>query len=163
MRLGKCIDLTALVPNIVEGGGATATWTAISATHGTCEIHFPAGRLCPGGDPGALIDPYASCTLAFSGCGLLHVTAAGTGGAVNGRPVANSQLLLQDGVTPSIQDAISLVSGSGGVSCDSAGLEGADDVTFRVACGMTLTLTFDGLDAATAPACDVVFDVQILS
>lgn len=163
MRLGKCIDLTGLTPNIVQGGGATATWTAISATHGTCEIHCPPGRFCPGGDPGAEIDPYASCSIKFHGCGTVHVTAAGTGGAEEGRPVASSQLTLRDGTTLSTQPSISMVSGSGGVSCDSTGLTGDDDATFKVMCGMELVLTFDGTGATTAPACDVTFDVQIES
>jgi len=162
MRLGKCIDLTVLTPNIVQGGGATATWTAITATHGTLDIHFPPGRFCPGGDPEAEIDPYASCSLKFSGCGQLHVTAAGTGGPT-GLPVASSQLTLRDGVTLSVQPSISLVSGSGGVACDSTGLEGDDDVTFKVGCGMLLVLAFDGTGATTAPACDVSFDVKVES
>lgn len=161
MRLGKCIDLTALEPNIVEGGGATATWTALTAAHGTLEIHFPPGRFCPGGDPFAEIDPYASCIFKFRGCGTVHVTGAGTGGAVAGLPVASSQLTLRDGTTLSTQPSIQMVSGSGGVSCDSAGLEGDDDVTFKVGCGMELILTFDGTGATTAPACDILFDVKI--
>lgn len=163
MRMGKCIDLTELEPNIVLGGGATATWTAITATHGTWEVHFPPGRFCPGGDPEAEIDPYASCSLKFRGCGELHVTAAGTGGAVDGRPVASSQLTLQDGESLSVQPSINLVSGSGGVACDSAGLEGDGDVTFKVGCGMELILTFDGTGATTAPACDVAFDIEVTS
>lgn len=163
MRLGKCIDLTVLTPNIVQGGGATATWTAISATHGTCEIHFPPGRYCPGGDPFAVIDPYASCSLKFRGCGTLHVTAAGTGGAVDGLPIASSQLTLRDGVTLSVQPSIQMFSGTGGASCDSTGLVGDDDVTFKLACGMELVLSFDGAGATTAPACDVLFDLTIES
>lgn len=163
MRLGKCINLTTLTPNIIEGGGATATWDPISASHGTLEIHFPPGRFCPGGDPGAEIDPYASCSLKFNGCGTVHVTAAGTGGAVDGTPVATSQLTLRDGVTLSVQSSIQMYSGSGGASCDSTGLEGDDDVTFKVACGMELVLSFDGTGATTAPACDITFDVKIES
>lgn len=160
-RLGKCIELTGLTPNIVQGGGATATWTPISATHGTLDIHFPPGRFCPGGDPGALIDPYASCSLKFTGCGTVHVTAAGTGGAVSGVPVGGSALTLRDGTTLSVQPSISLFSGSGGVACDSTGLTGDDDVTFKVGCGMELLLFFDGIGATSAPACDVTFDVKI--
>ncbi|MCF7785553.1 MAG: hypothetical protein K9N47_05490 [Prosthecobacter sp.] len=153
--------MTALDPNIVLGGGATATWTAITATHGTLDIHFPPGRFCPGGDPEAEIDPYASCSLKFRGCGTLHVTAAGTGGAVDGTPVASSLLTLRDGVTLSVQPSIQMVSGSGGVSCDSAGLTGDDDVTFKVGCGTELILAFDGTGATTAPACDITFDIEV--
>lgn len=163
MRLGKCISLTELTPNIVQGGGATATWTAISPSHGTLEIHFPPGRFCPGGDPFAEIDPYASCSLKFHGCGTVHVTAAGTGGAVSGLPVADSVLFLRDGVTLSTQPSISMVSGSGGVACDSTGLTGDDDVTFKVNCGMLLVLEFNGTGAVNAPACDITFDVKIES
>lgn len=162
MKLGKCIDLTELTPNIVQGGGATSTWTAISATHGTWEAHFPPGRDCPGGDPGALIDAYASCSLKFKGCGRVHLTAAGTSGAAIGRPIAFSRLMLRDGAGISIQDAISLSGETGGFSCDSAGLVGDDDVTFKVACGMELVLEFDGFLGSTAPACDVLFDVEIV-
>lgn len=162
MRLGTCINLTTLTPNIIEGGGATATWTAITATHGTCEIHFPPGRFCPGGDPFAEIDPYASCSLKFSGCGNLHVTAAGTGGQLDGVPVANSLLILRDGVTLSAQPSINLVSGEGGSSCESTGLAGDDDVTVKVNCGMLLVLSFNGTGAGSAPACDMIFDVEVI-
>jgi hypothetical protein len=161
MKLGKCIDLTVLTPNIVQGGGATATWAATSASHGTCEIHFPPGRYCPGGDPGSEIDAYASCTLRFTGCGTVHVTAAGTTGAAEGIPYAFSQLLLRGGAGVSAQPAILLFGEGGGVACESTGLTGDDDVTFKVVCGMELTLEFDGTGATTAPSCDVLFDVKI--
>lgn len=161
MRLGKCMNLTELTPNIVQGGGATATWTAVSASHGTFDVHFPPGRYCPDGDPDAEIDPYASCTIKFVGCGTVHLTAAGTSGTVAGVPIAFSQLLLRDGAGVSIQPAISLVGETGGVSCESAGLSGDDDVTFKVTCGMELTLEFDGTGAGTAPECDVSFTVKI--
>lgn len=162
MKLGKCINLTELTPNIVQGGGATSTWTAASASHGTWEVHFPPGRFCPGGDPGSEIDAYASCSLKFHGCGTIHLTAAGTSGATIGRPIAFSQLLLRGGAGVSIQDAISLFGETGGVSCDSAGLAGDDDVTFKVVCGMELVMEFDGTGATTAPACDITFDVEIV-
>lgn len=162
MKLGKCLDLTVLTPNIVQGGGATSTWTAASASHGTWEVHFPPGRYCPGGDPGAEIDPYASCVLKFRGCGRVHLTAAGTSGATIGRPIAFSQLYLRGEGGVSIQDAISLFGSTGGVSCDSVGLMGDDDVTFQVVCGMQLLLEFDGFGAHTAPACDITFDVKIV-
>lgn len=163
MRMGKCIDLTALTPNIVQGGGATSTWTAITATHGTWEVHFPPGRFCPGGDPGAEIDPYAFCTLKLSGCGRLHVTAEGTSGTVAGLPIAYSQLQLRDDAGTSIQPAISLIGETGGSACDSTGLTGDDDVSIKVMCGMELLLAFDGTGAGTAPACDVIFTVKVES
>lgn len=161
MRLGNCINLTELTPNIVQGGGATATWTAITPTHGTCDIHFPPGRYCPEGDPGAEIEPYASCTLKFHGCGTIHLTAAGTSGAVSGIPYAFSELQLRGGVGTSIQPMISMIGETGGATCDSAGLTGDDDVTFKVVCGMELKLEFNGIGATTAPACDIVFDVKV--
>lgn len=162
MRLGRCIDLEALEPNIVQGGGATATWTPITATHATLDIHLPPGRSCPGGDEGAEIDPYATCTIKFKGCGQLHITAAGTGASTTALPAAYTQLTLRDGTTLSGQPSITLQSGVDGLTCESAGLEGEGDATFKVGCGMELFIAFLGATALT-PACDVSFDIQVES
>lgn len=164
MRLGKCIDLTALTPNLVQGGGATAVWTAISPTHGTCVMTHPPGRDCPGGDPGAMIDPYASISFLFQGCGRIHITASGTGAAATSSPYAFSSLLLRDGTTISSQPNLAVFSGvSGGALCDSTPLSGDDDIIINVTCGIELTLSFDGLYAYRAPASDVTFDVEVYS
>jgi len=163
MHLGKCIDLTELTPNTIEGGGATVTWTAISPTHGTCVIHFPPGRDCPGGDPGAEIFSYGQCSFLFKGCGQIHVMASGTSGMVSGSPAAFSQLLLADGVTLSAQPSISMAGVTGGTSCEGIALEGDGDMIVSVRCGMELTLSFDAFGTYNFPESAVTFDVEVYS
>ena len=164
MRLGRCIDLSALSPTIVQAAGATGTWVASSALAGTFTVHLPATPSCGGPAAPGFADRYASCTLTLKGCGSLLVSAAGTGG--DDRHAGDAEVNVIKAIDSSTVNWISLNGTNGGLTCHSVSLvpvSGAESPqTIPVTCGDELVLSFDLTLAVSAPACDCTFTVEVL-
>jgi len=160
MKLGKCIVLTELTPNIILSGGATSAWLASDAAHGTWTASLPPGRDCEG-DPDLTFGPSAQCDFKLSGCGKVKVSIEGTSGDTFA-PVATATLRKPDDEISS-QPYLQRNGSEGGETCHSVPLEGDEDVTFEVACGWTLQLLFDTGYNFGAPASEAVFTIEILS
>lgn len=160
MKLGKCIKLNELTPNIMLSAGASSSWVASDAAHATWTADLPPGRDC-GGDPDATGGPSARCDIKLTGCGKIKVTCEGTSGDTFDAPVATATLLKPDDSISS-QPYLQKVGSDGGEACYSVPLTGDEEVTFNVACGWTLQLYFDAGYIYTTPASEAVFTVEIL-
>jgi len=164
MRLGRCIDITALSPTVVHNAGATSTWSPTTATSGTFTVHLPATPSCGGAAAPGYLDRYASLTLPLQGCGSLLVSASGTGGDDRYAGAANVNVI--KGIDSSVVNWISLSGTNGGASCHSVSLApsggGDSSQTIPVTCGDQLVLSFDLSLAVSAPACVCTFTIEVL-